>query len=159
MSIDWSYSPPGTPARQAPTPILKPIPVVAPTAMNTTAAPATSTPKRLVPAVPQVRTPTETKPESSRANRSTLVIKKIDTATTEADVRTLFELFAIQTGSKIVCITVRANRGNAFVDYDAAAPVLKAVEQHTKEPMQIRGRVLEIYQKTSRPPPRQKSLQ
>jgi hypothetical protein len=76
------------------------------------------------------------------------VIKNIDSATTEPDVIALFQIFSIQTESKIVGITVSANRGIAFVDYDAAAPVLKAVEQHNKEPMQIRGRVLEIYQKT-----------
>jgi hypothetical protein len=164
---------PGTPAR--PTTNSKPSPVAASatattTATNTSTAASTAsasapvTPKRPT-AVPKATTAapaTETtKPESSkdnRANRSnninkrdpdcTLVIKNIDSATTEPDVLALFEIFSIQTESKIMGITVSANRGIAFVDYDAAAPVLKAVEQHTKEPMQIRGRVLEIYQKT-----------
>jgi hypothetical protein len=153
---------PGTPARPSATAKQKPSPVAA-AANNTSTAASTSsapvTPKRPTPVQKATTTTTaETKPESgNRANRSnsnkrdpdcTLVIKNIDSATTEPDVIALFEIFSIQTESKIVGITVSANRGIAFVDYDAAAPVLKAVEQHNKEPMQIRGRVLEIYQKT-----------
>lgn len=143
---------PGTPSRAAPAPKVSPVP----------AAPAAAKPKP-VQAAP-APTGAESKPDNannSKANANTttrtmtkrdpdctLVIKNIDAATTEPDVIGLFGPFAAETDSKIVGITVSANRGIAFVDYDAAAPVLKAVEQHGKEPMQIRGRVLDMYQKT-----------
>jgi hypothetical protein len=161
---------PGTPARRTTANAKsKPSPVAAAAAATSTAAsnasaPPVSPPKKPT-QVPKASTTTSaaetTKPAESggtgnrAANRSnkrdpdcTLVIKNIDSATTEPDVIALFETFSIQTETKIVGITVSANRGIAFVDYDAAAPVLMAVEAHTKEPMQIRGRVLEIYQKT-----------
>jgi hypothetical protein len=51
--------------------------------------------------------------------------KNIDSATTEP--MTLLMRFFRYTESKIVGITSMANRSIAFVDYDAAAPVLKAV--------------------------------
>jgi hypothetical protein len=149
-SLVASRSTPSTPSRSAPATKPSPAP-----------APAPATPKRSVPPVavtPTVESSTTTaaKPESSnKPNRSTkrdpdctLVIKNIDATTTEAEVLGLFEPFAAATSSKIIGTTVSGNRGIAFVDYDTATPVLEAVEQHGKEPMQLRGRVLEMYQKT-----------
>jgi hypothetical protein len=79
----------------------------------------------------------------------TLVIKNLADGTKDTDLRTLFEPFAIQTKTKVVGATVSNHRGLAFVDYDSVAPVLAAVAQHQKEPLQLNGRVLEVDQKTA----------
>jgi hypothetical protein len=80
---------------------------------------------------------------------NTLVIKNLSENIKEADLLAVFEKFAIQTKSKIVSSTISSHRGLAFVDYDSGAPVLAAVEQHGKEPIQLNGRVLEVDQKTA----------
>jgi hypothetical protein len=79
----------------------------------------------------------------------TLVIKNLADGTKDTDLRTLFEPFATQTKTKVVGATVSNHRGLAFVDYDSVAPVLAAVAQHQKEPLQLNGRVLEVDQKTA----------
>lgn len=79
----------------------------------------------------------------------TLVIKNVADGTKDTDLRTLFEPFATQTKTKVVGATVSNHRGLAFVDYDSVAPVLAAVAQHKKEPLQMNGRVLEVDQKTA----------
>lgn len=76
----------------------------------------------------------------------TLVIKHVPDGTKEADVRLVFEPFAVQTNTKIVGITV-SQRGLAFVDYDSAAPVLAALEK--KEKFSLNGKSVDIDQKTN----------
>lgn len=78
----------------------------------------------------------------------TLVVKNIDSDTKESDVLGLLEPFILLSEAKVTGITVSAQKAIAFVDFDSSAPVLAAVEQHGKEPFQINGRELEIYQKT-----------
>jgi hypothetical protein len=60
---------------------------------------------------------TDSKPRGRRDPDFTLVIKNVQDGVKEADVRLVFEPFAVQTNSKIVGITV-SQRGLAFVDYD-----------------------------------------
>ena len=79
----------------------------------------------------------------------TLVIKNLADGTKESDLRALFEPFATQTKGKIVGTTVSSHKGLAFVDFDSVAPVLAAVEKHSKEAIQLSGRVLEVDQKTA----------
>lgn len=80
---------------------------------------------------------------------NTLVIKNLAENTKESELLAIFEKFAVQTKSKIVSSTISSHRGLAFVDYDSVAPVMAAVEQHGKEPIQLNGRVLEVDQKTA----------
>ena len=78
----------------------------------------------------------------------TLVIKNISDDVTEADVLNMFEPFAAKADAKIQGTTVSAHKGIAFVDFSSAAPVLAAVAQHGNTPLQMKGRELDIYQKT-----------
>lgn len=89
------------------------------------------------------------KQKQKRDPDCTLVIKNLADNTKDSELLALFEPFAIQTKGKIVSSTISNNRGLAFVDYDSVAPVLAAVEQHAKEPLQLGGRVLEVDQKTA----------
>jgi len=79
----------------------------------------------------------------------TLVARNVGQNAKEADVRRLFEPYADKTGAKIVQVSVPVGRTIAFIDYDSPAPVLAALEQHQKEPFQLNGRVLDVYQKTA----------
>jgi hypothetical protein len=135
-------------AAVAPTPASKPAP-----GGSTGGSPA---PKAVVPpvlpaaALPQDN-PARPAPKHGHARRDpdcTLVVKNIDSDTKESDILGIFEPFAFKTEAKIVGLTVSGHKGIAFVDYDSTAPVLAAVEQHGKEPFQINGRELDIYQKT-----------
>eukprot|EP00980_Cylindrotheca_fusiformis_P023450 scaffold10490_cov129-Cylindrotheca_fusiformis.AAC.6 len=89
------------------------------------------------------------KDKPKRDPDNTLVIKNLPDGTNESDLLAIFETFATQTNAKIVSSTISSHRGLAFVDYDSVAPVLAAVEQHGKEPLQLNGRVLEVDQKTA----------
>ena len=88
------------------------------------------------------------KDKPKRDPDNTLVVKNVGDAM-EAEVLALFEKFAVQTNSKIVSSTISSHRGLAFVDFNSVAPVLAAVEQHRKEPIQLNGKVLEVDQKTA----------
>ena len=88
----------------------------------------------------------DTKPRGRRDPDFTLVIKNVQDGVKEADVRLVFEPFAIQTNTKIVGITV-SQRGLAFVDYDSAAPVLAALEK--KDSFVLNGKSVNIDQKTN----------
>lgn len=79
----------------------------------------------------------------------TLVIKNLPENSKESDLVSLFNKFAAQTNAKIVGTTVSNHRGLGFVDFDSVAPVLAAVDQHSNEPMQLNGRILEVDQKTA----------
>jgi hypothetical protein len=94
-------------------------------------------------------TPAAPAPRKQRGPDMTLVVKNIDSSTVDTEILTLFEPFALTTKTKIVGATVSANRGIAFIDYDSAEPVVAAVEQQKMAPFFIRGRKLEIYQKTA----------
>jgi hypothetical protein len=133
---------PGTPKR-----VEKPVNAVKP-----------ETPKRIEtinnaapPSKPAKPTPTPASPapRKQREPDMTLVVKNIDSSTVDTEVMTLFEPFALSTNTKIVGATVSAHRGIAFIDYDSAEPVVAAVEQQKIAPFFIRGRKLEIYQKTA----------
>lgn len=89
---------------------------------------------------------TDSKPRGRRDPDFTLVIKNVQDGVKEADVRLVFEPFAVQTNSKIVGITV-SQRGLAFVDYDSAAPVLAALEK--KDSFSLNGKSVNIDQKTN----------
>lgn len=89
------------------------------------------------------------KDKPKRDPDNTLVIKNLPDGTKEAELLAIFEQFAVQTNAKIVSSTISSHRGLAFVDYDSVAPVMKAVEQHGKEPIQLNGKVLEVDQKTA----------
>ena len=89
------------------------------------------------------------KDKPKRDPDNTLVIKNLAENTKEAELLALFEKFVVQSKSKIVSSTISSNRGLAFVDFDSVAPVLAAVEQHAKDPIQLNGRVLEVDQKTA----------
>jgi hypothetical protein len=79
----------------------------------------------------------------------TLVIKNVDVSTTtEADIRGLFGPFASKNNAKVVGCHVSGHKGVAFVDYSAAAPVLAAVKQHEKEAFVLKGKTLEVIQKS-----------
>ncbi|CAJ1934402.1 unnamed protein product [Cylindrotheca closterium] len=89
------------------------------------------------------------KDKPKRDPDNTLVIKNLPDGTKEAELLAIFEQFAVQTNAKIVSSTISSHRGLAFVDYDSVAPVMAAVEQHGKEPIQLNGKVLEVDQKTA----------
>lgn len=89
------------------------------------------------------------KDKPKRDPDNTLVIKNLPDGTKEADLLAIFEPFAVQVNAKIVSSTISSHRGLAFVDYDSVAPVMAAVEQHGKEPIQLNGKVLEVDQKTA----------
>lgn len=89
------------------------------------------------------------KDKPKRDPDNTLVIKNLPDDAKEAELLAIFEKFAVQTKTKIVSSTISSHRGLAFVDYDSVAPVMAAVEQHGKEPIQLNGRVLEVDQKTA----------
>ncbi|KAI2494601.1 ras GTPase-activating protein-binding protein [Fragilaria crotonensis] len=86
------------------------------------------------------------KPRGRRDPDCTLVIKNVQDGVKEADVRLVFEPFAVQTKSNIVGITV-SQRGLAFVDYDSAAPVLAALEK--RDTFSLNGKPVSIDQKTN----------
>ena len=86
------------------------------------------------------------KPRGRRDPDCTLVIKNVQDGVKEADVRLVFEPFAVQTKSKIVGITV-SQRGLAFVDYDSPAPVLAALEK--KDTFTLNGKSVSVDQKTN----------
>ena len=90
--------------------------------------------------------PADAKPRGRRDPDFTLVIKNVQDGVKEADVRLVFEPFAVQTNSKIVGITV-SQRGLAFVDYDSAAPVLAALEK--RDSFSLNGKSVNIDQKTN----------
>lgn len=111
---------------------------------------------------------TSGKPEnnSNRQSRAgkrdpdcTLVIKNITAETTEADIRHLFESFAVETSTKVMGLTVAGNRAIAFVDYNSPKPVLAAVEKAKEGPFELHGKPLEIYQKTADQQNRRRSHQ
>lgn len=79
---------------------------------------------------------------------NTLVIKSFGGSTTEADVRGMFEPFAGDNDSKVIGCTVSTHKALAFIDYDSSKPVLAALEKHKKEPFQLGGQTVEMYQKT-----------
>lgn len=95
---------------------------------------------------PTAPKPADAKPRGRRDPDFTLVIKNVQDGVKEADVRLVFEPFAVQTNSKIVGITV-SQRGLAFVDYDSAAPVLAALEK--KDSFSLNGKSVNIDQKTN----------
>lgn len=129
-----------TPVKAAPEPAL-PVPTV--TTTTTTSAAETNNINSSKP--PQTHQPRQSK----RDPDCTLVIKNIDANVTEAEIRALFEPFTADTTATVIGCTVQAHRGIAFVDYDSAEPVLKAVKQQTEvTAFAIRDRKLEIYQKT-----------
>jgi Nuclear transport factor 2 (NTF2) domain/RNA recognition motif. (a.k.a. RRM, RBD, or RNP domain) len=83
-----------------------------------------------------------------REAECTLIIKNIDESVTEAEIRAMFEPFAVDTTATYVGCTVHGNRGIAFVDFDTPEPVVKAVKQNTDVgAFMIRDRKLDIYQK------------
>ena len=86
------------------------------------------------------------KPRGRRDPDCTLVIKNVQDGVKEADVRLVFEPFAVQTKTNIVGITV-SQRGLAFVDYDSAAPVLAALEK--RDTFSLNGKPVSIDQKTN----------
>jgi hypothetical protein len=87
-------------------------------------------------------------PTSKRDPDMTLVIKNISPETTEADIRGLFEQFAISTDAKVMGCTVSSHRIVAFVDYSSPAAVLAAIEAHNNKPLVLHDQVLVLYQKT-----------
>ena len=87
--------------------------------------------------------------KAKRDPDNTLVIKNLAENTKEAELLALFEKFAVETKSKIVSSTISGNRGIAFVDFDSVGPVMAAVKEHAKDPIQLNGRVLEVDQKTA----------
>lgn len=98
---------------------------------------------------PELTTPKSadtSKPRGRRDPDCTLVIKNVQDGVKEADVRLVFEPFAVQTKSNIVGITV-SQRGLAFVDYDSAAPVLAALEK--RDTFSLNGKPVSIDQKTN----------
>jgi hypothetical protein len=163
-----SGSTPPTPTRAGGTPI-RPKPTIAAGAAPTASKPAASGSGTITTAVnPAVKAPSlpvlptaavpphqqdvpRPAPRHGHARRDpdcTLVVKNIDSDTKESDILGLFDVFAAKTEAKIVGLTVSGHKGIAFIDYDTAAPVLAAVEQHGKEPFQMNGRELDVYQKT-----------
>mmetsp|Transcript_42392 Transcript_42392/g.48151 ORF Transcript_42392/g.48151 Transcript_42392/m.48151 type:complete len:499 (+) Transcript_42392:324-1820(+) len=90
-----------------------------------------------------------------RDPESTLVIKNVPDGTKEADIRILFEPFAVDTKARIIGITV-AHRGLAFVDYDSTAPVLAALEK--KDQFFLNQKALEVGQKNRSKPNRSSSF-
>jgi Nuclear transport factor 2 (NTF2) domain len=78
----------------------------------------------------------------------TLVIKNLDKASQE-DVIKMFTPFATSTKSKLIGAHVNPFRKLAFVDFDAVAPVMAALKQHTDTPFQWNGQVLEVDQKSA----------
>ncbi|GKZ01071.1 hypothetical protein MPSEU_001058800 [Mayamaea pseudoterrestris] len=99
------------------------------------------------------KTPASVKPVhtpiSKRDPDFTLVVKNIASKTNEPDVVNMFETFAKDTDTAIVSITVAANKGIAFLDFNAAAPVVAIVEQHKQEAFKLHGKTLDIFQKSS----------
>ena len=79
----------------------------------------------------------------------TLVVKNLPDNTKEGELRGLFEKFASEANAKIIGTAVSNHRGLGFVDFDAVAPVLAAVEVHSKDPIYLNGRKLDIDQKTA----------
>jgi RNA recognition motif-containing protein len=144
-----SVSAPATAAAPAPTAVAvkqvetatAPAPVGAP-------APPTVAPSSKGKTGTTASAPSTHLPMHKRDPDCTLVIKNISFQATEPDVVGMFEPFAKQTDATIMSITVSAHKGIAFVDYSEAAPVLAAVELHKTDPLQLHGRVLDIYQKT-----------
>lgn len=138
-----------------------------PTPTPTTAPSKTAAPEK--PEAPLASKPSKSQPKKEEKNESangkengkgskdkpkrdpdnTLVVKNLPDETKEADLLAIFEKFAVETNSKIVSSTISSHRGLAFVDYDSVAPVMAAVKQHGKEPIQLNGRVLEVDQKTA----------
>jgi Nuclear transport factor 2 (NTF2) domain len=147
-----------TPVRAGPSAATKPVPsspaVKAAAAPALPAATTTSLSGAPAAAVPAATSAPDVPPRPAKQQHvkrdpdCTLVIKNIDPDTKEADVMVVFEAFAAKTDAKVVGMTVSGHKGIAFVDYDSAAPVLAAVAQHGKEPLQLNGRELDIYQKT-----------
>ncbi|CAB9510744.1 Terminal uridylyltransferase 7 [Seminavis robusta] len=84
--------------------------------------------------------------EPKRSPDCTLKITKINRNVKESDLRVLFSPFASQTNSRVVSITVTTH-GLAYVDFDSADPVIKALEQHSKEPFCLEGHALSVSQK------------
>ncbi|GAX29612.1 hypothetical protein FisN_2Hh171 [Fistulifera solaris] len=127
---------------------------------STPVRPSTGAPKSSVKTKPKISAPAKAAPEEVAGKNAgaprggkrdpdfTLVIKNISDDVTEADVLDMFESFATKADAKIVGTTVSAHKGIAFVDFSSAAPVLAAVAQHGTTPFNLKGRELDIYQKT-----------
>lgn len=115
-------------------------------------APTTSKPKTAAPVTARVVDAAEKTTGGARGGKRdpdcTLVIKNLSEDVTEADILDMFESFAAKAEATIVGTTVSAHKGIAFIDFSSAAPVLAAVEQHANAPLQLKGRELDIYQKT-----------
>lgn len=138
--------PSANPGPQASTPSKPP----APEKKTETPAKSAPTKKEDKPDAPSTKENEKSnKDKPKRDPDNTLVIKNLPDGTKEPELLAIFEQFAVQTNAKIVSSTISNHRGLAFVDYDSVAPVMAAVEQHGKEPIQLNGKVLEVDQKTA----------
>eukprot|EP00569_Conticribra_weissflogii_P015303 CAMPEP_0171391826 /NCGR_PEP_ID=MMETSP0880-20121228/1538_1 /TAXON_ID=67004 /ORGANISM="Thalassiosira weissflogii, Strain CCMP1336" /LENGTH=767 /DNA_ID=CAMNT_0011904581 /DNA_START=340 /DNA_END=2643 /DNA_ORIENTATION=+ len=97
---------------------------------------------------------------NQRTPEATLFIRNIPDATKEPEIRSLFESYGVDTGNRILGITLNANRGFCFVDFDGPAAVNAIVAEAQRSLVKdertgrkiessfmVHGRVLEVDQK------------
>lgn len=66
---------------------------------------------------------------AQRKPEATLFIRNVPDATKESEIRALFEPFGRDTGHRILGVTLNAQRGFCFVDFDGSAAVAAVVDE------------------------------
>ncbi len=77
----------------------------------------------------------------------TLVVQNIFGGVYEKGIAKIFQPFAEQTKSKLITVDISKKKKIAFVDFDSSAPVLLALEEHSKNPLCWNGKALHVSQK------------
>lgn len=107
-----------------------------------------------------------TQSQSNQRNpKATIFIRNIPDPTKESEVRALFEPHAVTAGSKILGVTLNANRGFCFVDFDGSLAVDAVIEEAGKSLVKdqrtgrkvtssfvLHGRVLDVERKVRNDP-------